>query len=478
MQEAVKHKITEYLRNQISQSDIRVNAYALNDQDEKNPTRSLFPKMKEFLENFLASKSAEPRWLCVSGLRGVGKTTMLAQLWAATDAPRERKLYLFVDQAIQILGVSLQDILEVYEEILGTPYEEMKSPLFIFLDEVQYEKNWGIILKTLYDRSKRVFIISTGSSALFLQTNADVARRAVFETLWPMSFSEYMQIKKGKTVATDLAMRIQEALFHSQTVKDVYDGLSALKKEIEAYWIDIHRLEADVFLKFGTLPFTLPLKNEGLIYQQIKGVLDRLINYDIVNLGCFRNEVVAKIHALIYTAANSDVISVTNLSKTLGITAVTLAQVLDVLETSQIMFRVYPYGSAYAQVRKPSKYLFTSSAFRAMEYGFIANIGCAENQKGKLLEDVIGLYLMRILRNRPEFSLTYDSAKGGADFIVSFQSSKIVIEVGCGNKGDRQVLATAEKVNPKYSLIVAEGALKANMNHQIVYVPLEYFLLM
>lgn len=478
MQDTIRHKIKEYLRNQISQSEMRVNAYALNDQGEKYPPRNSFPKIKGFIDDFLSSKTTEPRWLCISGLRGVGKTTLLAQLWAASSVPREQKLYLFVDQAIQMLGVSLQDILEIYEEILGTPYEELKSPLLLFLDEVQYEKSWGIILKTLYDRCKRVFIVTTGSSALFLQTNADIARRAVFETMWPMSFSEYIQIKKGKPDCAEVGSHIKTALFYSQTETEAYNHLVSLAKEIEHYWIDIHRLEIDTFLKFGTLPFTLALKNEGLIYDQIKRVLDRIINYDILNLGCFRAEVIHKIPALIYTAASSDVTSVTSLSKTLGITAVTLSEVLAILEKTQIIFRVYPYGSAYAQVRKPSKYLFTSSAFRAMEYGFIANIGNMDMQKGKLLEDIVGLYLMRLLRDQPEYSLTYDSGKGGADFIVGFQSSKIVIEVGYGTKGIKQVISTAEKVEPKYSLIVAEGSLKVDKENKIVYVPLEYFLLL
>ncbi|NUM32952.1 MAG: ATP-binding protein [Candidatus Brocadiae bacterium] len=478
MQDYVKHKVKEYIRSQISQSDIRVNAYALNDQGEKNPTRSLFPQIKGFIDDFLSSKTTEPRWLCISGLRGVGKTTLLAQLWATSDIPRDQKLYLFIDQASQILGVSLQDILEVYEEILGTPYEELRSPVLLFLDEVQYEKNWGIILKTLYDRAKRVFIVSTGSSALFLQTNADVARRAVFQNMWPMSFTEYLQIKKRKPSISNVEDSIKTALFYSQTEEEVYNGLLSIQKAVENYWIDIHRMEIDTFLKFGTLPFTLPLKNDGLIYDQIKQILDRIINYDILNLGCFRSDVINKIPAIIYTAANSDVMSVTNLSKTFGITAVTLSQVLDILEKTQIMFRVYPYGSSYAQVRKPSKYLFTSSAFRAMEYGFIANIAQIDIQKGKLLEDIVGLYLMRLLKDQPEYSLTYDSGKGGADFIVGFQSSKIVIEVGYGKKGIKQAILTAEKVEPKYSLVVAEGNLKMDKEKKIVYVPLEYFLLL
>jgi len=40
---------------------------------------------------------------------------------------------------------------------------------------------------------RKVFIVSTGSSALMLNVNADVARRAVSEKLYPMSFTEFMK---------------------------------------------------------------------------------------------------------------------------------------------------------------------------------------------------------------------------------------------------------------------------------------------
>lgn len=70
--------------------------------------------------------------------------------------------------------------------------------MVLFLDEVQYDKTWGLALKSLYDRTDKVFIFSTGSAALMLNTNADIARRTVFEKMQPLSFTEYLKIAHGK----------------------------------------------------------------------------------------------------------------------------------------------------------------------------------------------------------------------------------------------------------------------------------------
>ena len=74
----------------------------------------------------------------------------------------------------------------------------LDKPLFLFLDEVQYDASWGIALKSLYDRTNKVFILSTGSAALMLNTNADISRRTIFEKMHPLSFTEFLKIAKSK----------------------------------------------------------------------------------------------------------------------------------------------------------------------------------------------------------------------------------------------------------------------------------------
>jgi predicted AAA+ superfamily ATPase len=146
------------------------------------------------------------------------------------------------------------------------------------------------------------------------------------------------------------------------------------------------------------------------------------------------------------------------------------------LEQTEAVTRIYPYGSHRLQVRKPSKYLFTSPAFRAMYFRFIGSTQRQEVYEGKLLEDTVGLYLGRLCKQHP-VSLTYDSAAGGADFIVRDDSSSIAVEVGRGQKGFEQVVRTAKKIKAKYGLVISSSELKCNAEQTAIAVPLEFFLL-
>jgi len=469
-----KAKLSEFVRDQITQGAFRTRAYIFNDRGERNPQRSMFLRMQKHLRNFLAGDSAI-RWLVMPGLRGAGKTTLLAQLYHDTNVPAERKLFLSVDQITQTFGASLQDIIEAYEEAIGN-FERLEEPLFLFLDEVQYDSHWPGFLKTVYDRTKKVCIVATGSSALMLNVNADVARRAVSETLYPMSFTEFIKIKHNKYEQKGLGAELRKALLESQSAKEAYDKLLACEQAVKQYWLNIDRQEISHYMNYGTLPYMVALKNEALVYDQIKKSLERVVSVDIPQIGKFRPDVASKFQMLLYAIADSDQISLNSLSRTMEIGRPTLMHMLNVLEQTETIMRVYPYGSHRKQVRKPSKYLFISPAFRAMYFRFIGSTQQKDIYEGKLLEDTVGLYLGRLCEQR-EVSLTYDSAAGGADFIIRDDGGVIAVEVGMGQKGLKQVIQTAKKVKAKYGLVISSSGFKYDEEHSIISIPLEFFLL-
>lgn len=386
------------------------------------------------------------------------------------------KLYLSVDQITQLIGVSLNEVLTVYEEIIGTAFERLNKPLILFLDEVQYDKNWAITLKSIYDRSNKIFIFATGSSALSLQNNPDVARRTISEKLFPMSFIEYIKIKNNKFETSGLANDLRTAIFKSINAEQVYNELKLLEQKVRKYWLDIERLEIDRYMKYGTLPFAVKLKNEGLVYDQIKKIIDRIVSIDIVEQSQFKSDIITKIPEVLYTVAASDMLSVTNLAKDLDISKITLTEILSILEKTETLIRIYPYGSHMTQVRKPSKYLFASPAFRAMYYNFISNTIGESTYMGKLLEDTVCLYLTRFLWTS-NYSLTYDSSQSGADFIIKIGQGNIIMEVGYGEKGFLQINNTGKRVVSKYGLVISMASLKLNEEKNAVTVPLSYFLL-
>ncbi|MBU3979274.1 AAA family ATPase [Patescibacteria group bacterium] len=470
------NKVSIYLRNQLAQAENRLKAYTVDREGKAYLKRSAALILEKYVNDF-TKLGKEPRWIAVPGLRGAGKTTLLAQIYIELTCSPACKLYISLDEAKRVLGVNLADILSVYEELLGKVYEDLDQPVYLFIDEIQYEENWGLVLKNLYDRSKKVFIFCTGSSAVSIQTNPDVSRRVVFEKLYPMSFTEYMLLKDCKFPIVGLGKNIKETLLNSSNAKEVYIKLKKFQGGVNKYWVGINRLEIDNYLKYGTLPFTLQYNQEPLIYAQIEQTLTNILSKDIPQLSKFDQATMAKLNQILYAVSGSSITSLTALSKTFSMAINTLTDVFEVFEKAELLLRIYPHGSHFGQVRKPSKYLFISPAYRSMFFNLFGSTYTYNNYKGQLLEDAVGLYLYRLLGLRFGTSLTYDSAEGGADFIVSFDNKKIAIEVGYGDKDFKQVEATMQGINGAYGFSISPSRLTYVEEKNVVSVPLSYFLL-
>lgn len=474
-----KQKIDAYLQNQIARAEDRLGALTIDDRGNKLPKRSAYLVLNKYLREFNQGKT-EPRWVAVPGLRGTGKTTLLAQIYSDLRCQKGHKLYISLDEAVRTLGIALQDIISRYEELLGVAFEKLDTPIYLFLDEVQYEPSWGLVLKTIYDRSKKVFVICTGSSALSLQTNADVARRVVYTKLYPLCFTEFIMIKHNKYPVGGLADSMRKILYNSDSAQAVFDGLKSLETRVNSYWIGIDNLEIDTFLKYGTLPFALRLNQEPLIYTQINQTLNNVLTRDVPQLNKFDKSTIDRLSQILYAVSSADVISFQSISRLFGLNVKTIISVFDALEKTELLLRVYPHSSHFGQVRKPSKFLFSSPAYRSMYYNLVGSTITFDNYKGKLLEDIVGFYLYRVFIQFQGSSLTYDSAGSGADFIVDTKiegSKPVVIEVGSGKKSYAQTKQTLEKVGGKYGLVISTSDLGIDNDCRCVSVPLKYFLL-
>ncbi len=475
-----KEKIREYINDQISQADFRARAYVFDAQNNKRPNRNIFIRIQSHLDQFLAGNKSY-RWVALTGLRGAGKTTIMYQLYHAKKNIDGYFLILSVDEITQTLESNINEVINVFEEIIGRPITNLDKPLFLFLDEVQYDEKWGVTLKTVYDRANNAFIFSTGSAAALINSNSDIARRALYEKIYPLSFTEFIKIKRDKYEIKGLSQELREIIFGGHGAAEVFSALKKQEQKINEYYHGISRLDFENYLYYGSLPFMIALENEALVYDQISKSLERVINKDIPQMRGLSSEIINRIPAILYSVADMDALNFTTLAEKFGISRPKISEIFSVLEQTEILHRIYPHGSHFKQVtQKPSKYLFSSPAFRAMYYKTIGNIITDQNARGKLLEDLAGMYLYRLCDKKPTFSLTYDSAKGGADFIVSAGENKIVVEIGVNKKEYKQVMQTAEKVKAVYSIIISEGAnvLEYNPEANALKIPLKYFLLM
>jgi predicted AAA+ superfamily ATPase len=474
-------EILKYVQNQLVQAPFRLQSYVQDEQGKKYPQRNIYIKVDKYLRDFLHNPEARDRWIIIPGLRGVGKTTILAQLFLnhCQEAGQNRMLYISLDEAVNVLGSSLKDVLSAYEKIIGESFEKLSKPLFIFIDEAQYDPKWASVLKSVYDRSNKVFVICSGSSAVSLQTNPDVIRRAIFEKLFPTNFCEFLMIRDGKLPVKNLKKNIKEALFLSNSAKEAYDKLKDFEQSVLSFWSQVDLNYIDEYLKIGTLPFAIKIKNEARVYQTITLLLDKVINQDVQSLGRFDQKTISHIKRVLFLIAESEVLSVQKLAQTLGVSVNTVSSILEVLEAAELLIRVMPYGSNAKKVRKPSKYQFMSSAMRSAFLSVAGNPQIFSQQKGRLMEDIVAMTLYREFVVRNGGALNHDGSEGGADFILTIAEKNIIpIEVGMGEKLGTQVRNTMKKIgSAKYGVVVCRNPLTLLEDANVVKVPLDYFLL-
>ncbi len=414
----------------------------------------------------------------MTGLRWSGKTTALFQLYTALNTADCYKLFLSLDITHGLLGVSLYEVLATYEKLLGMPFEMLDKPLILFLDEVQYDTTWGLTLKSIYDRSDKVFIFSTGSAALMLNTNADIARRTIYEKMHPLSFTEYLKIAKQKYEIKWLGAKIRDAIMYSSDSDSLYESLRALTPEVNTYYMGVMSADYQKYLWYGSLPHMVDFDDESIVYDQIHKTLDRIIHSDLPMVK-FHPDTVSSIPGILYALADMDSCNVTKMAEKFNMSRSKMSEILDALEWAELLRRIYPYGSHLNQVtsRKSSKYLFSAPAFRAIYYRLMSNIISNENAKGKLTEDIVAMYFYKIFDRAGNGSLTYDSSQWGADFILSIWWSAIVIEVGAGSKWYKQTIQTMKKIPSKYGIVISEDQLEYDKETKIVKIPLRMFLL-
>jgi len=478
-------EVKSYIARQLSEQAKILRLSIYNQNGEENLKRYFYYCLEKHVRNFLF-EHREPRWIIVPGLRGVGKTTVLAQIYFKYRNLFDRKiLYVSLDEVVKKLGSNLFEVLDAYEELLNTSFSELKEDILILVDEVHFDPQWQFALKSLYDKSRRVFIISTGSSAIALNTTTDVARRSYIEKMYPLKFTEYVMLsdsisgKEKKSFPPGLGETIASVLFESENAQDALTKLQKISGAVETYWQSVDIRAIDRYLKFYSVPSVLAYKDDSAIYANLNSVIDRIIEKDIPTLKTFSPEINSKISALLLILAGSDTQSLQSLANELkDIEVKTLSSVFRVLENSELLIRVYPFSlSAPKKVRLPSKYLFLASSLRAALLHLIDSRSIDILHKGKLLEDLVGMYIYRYFKDSIDWSLSYDTEKNGADFIIDGKARRIVVETGWNKRTHRQVVNSLNNVKGKYGIVISNSSVLGEKDN-VLFVPFEYFFLL
>lgn len=138
------------------------------------------------------------------------------------------------------LGINLHAALEEFQRhVLKKRFNELSEPITLLFDEVHDDDNWSKTLKILYDEARTAFILCTGSSALLLNSTADLSRRMHTLKVYPFSFSELLNAKNALApekiiLSTEAAIsdELKQTLFFSESAENVMSSLTEIAQRI------------------------------------------------------------------------------------------------------------------------------------------------------------------------------------------------------------------------------------------------------
>ena len=194
--------------------------------------------------------------LIFSGLRRVGKTTLMFQLieeLLQRGVNPYHILYFSFDDEIS----EIRDIFSVYEkEVLKESISGLHR-IYVFLDEVQKLEGWSEKVKIIYDLYPNCKIFLSGSAAINIikGTKESLAGRFFNFHIEPLNFDEYLAFKKA-----DIDTK-RESIFELD-IKHHLDGFLQTGGFIEAIHFDDVQLKK--YFKEGLL--------ERIVYKDIPGV--------------------------------------------------------------------------------------------------------------------------------------------------------------------------------------------------------------
>lgn len=137
--------------------------------------------------------------LVLTGLRRVGKTTIIYQLideLLKRNVNPKNILYFSFDELVE----DPIKVLEAYSNVMKVDWK--KEKVFVFFDEIQKLPNWSSKIKILYDNLPNLKICISGSASVMIESEAieNLAGRFFSFELSPLTLQEFSDLYFGKNI--------------------------------------------------------------------------------------------------------------------------------------------------------------------------------------------------------------------------------------------------------------------------------------
>jgi predicted AAA+ superfamily ATPase len=357
-----------------------------------------------------------PHAVIVSGLRRVGKSTLLAQM--AHKLGQDAIYYLnFEDD--RFLGFQAENANDLYQSLVEL-FGERKT---FIVDEIQNVVGWEHFVRRFMDMGSKFYISGSNASLLSRELGTRLTGRYIPVELFPFSFREFLEFR-GLPVPNLKRMTTADK--------------GALKSALSMY------------LRLGGIP-------EALKYPELpllRTLYDDVLYRDIATRYRLNAVTALKELAFFLMSNPASLVSFNKLKEQFRLGSVnTIKSYIGYMENSWLAFilNLYDFSVKRQQIAPKKIYCIDSGLANAVGFGFSPNTG-------KLLENLVFL----VLRQRSHEIYYYTTSSGyEVDFYLPEEQQLIQVTQNLDAPATRErelrALADAvQKIKVKRALILTD----------------------
>ncbi|GER94720.1 hypothetical protein A45J_2484 [hot springs metagenome] len=276
------------------------------------------------------------RVIILKGPRRTGKTTIFYQIIDnLIKSGISAKDMLFVTFDDIRLRVDFDEVLRAYELIRRGEIKDA-SRIYVFMDEVHFLENWQFFVKKYFDRKYPIkFLISGSAASLIKKGSESLAGRTIDEIILPFSFYEFLSLQSRDHRMMKVIADLREGFRHFEPIDtiDLIPHLTEIKMKFEEY------------IEKGGFPNLFAIK-EPLLWKRLvrEDIIEKVIYRDMVELYDIKKPEALEKLFLYLTGITSEILSVTNIANSLGLSREYTEKYLYYLEQSLLIKRLRKYA--------------------------------------------------------------------------------------------------------------------------------------
>ena len=279
-------------------------------------------RFKRSIQKEIEDQIPHPEIIVITGMRRVGKTTLLRMLYDGIED--DNKVFFDLENMLDQEVFAEKDYNNIWSNLKEYRITRERRA-YVFLDEIQAKPEVTLAVKYLYDHYNVKFFLS-GSSSFYLRNlfpESLAGRKMIFE-LFPLDFREYLTFREIRRAFADTFPE-KESTRNKISFEKYY-----------GYFLE--------YCHYGGFPQVVLEDDEARKKRHLSDILSSFFEKDIRQLADFRNLTAIKELMLLLLPRVGSRLEITKLAAELRVTRETVYSYMAFLEGAYFLKRISPFS--------------------------------------------------------------------------------------------------------------------------------------